>query len=141
MILGGDFNIDTLVPSKDLSRFQDLILSHDLKYIVNSPTRVTATSSKCLDNFLVCNQSNMCVEIVKPGFSDHYAQVLKLKCVKRKTKSIFVYKRYFSDENVKKFHSSLGEEDWVDTLSLSNAARPLILFLINFPFISICVFL
>ena len=71
--LFGDFNIDTTKESKDKSDYENLIAADRFKRQNSEPTRVTPTSSTCLDHLLtrfpVKNES------IKTTLSDYYTVV------------------------------------------------------------------
>ena len=51
----GDFNIDFLSYNMNLILFSDLLACYNFVSTINSPTRVTPTSSTCIDNILLNN--------------------------------------------------------------------------------------
>ena len=69
-ILCGDFNIDTIIESKDKSDYEKLLLAFDFKRQNFEPTRVTPTSATCLDHIVTSYQIN--TETIKTTISDHY---------------------------------------------------------------------
>ena len=79
IIIGGDFNINFLNHSTNLSLFKDLLLCFDLHTTANSPIRVTSFSSTCLDNFLITsNMDNFKTCVADLYLSDHYSQILSI---------------------------------------------------------------
>ena len=77
LVIGGDFNIDFLRHSTNLTLFKDLLICFNLSITVNLPTRVTSISSTCLDNFLITTHINYFkVRVVDLYLSDHFSQSL-----------------------------------------------------------------
>lgn len=73
-VMLGDFNIDVLNSENQITRrLSDTLNSFGLKWSVNSPTRVSATSGTAIDN-VITNMTNVCVTVIKTAISDHYAQ-------------------------------------------------------------------
>jgi len=62
-----------------LDNIKNLLESHNLIYIVISPTRITPNSEFLID-VIVTNKDNseLGVSVVGLGFSDHLAQVIKI---------------------------------------------------------------
>jgi len=122
IVIGGDFNLDFLGPSGNLSIFRDLLDCFNLKITIGIPTRVTATSSTCIDNFLIDNVLECRSNVVNYGLSDHYFQVLeiKTKCqLSGEPKPRSTWKRFFNDHNMARFKQFLCSEDWLDVLRLN----------------------
>ena len=69
--LFGDFNIDTLNDDNEKRKYVTLLAAYGYEIQNSSPTRVTTTSSTCLDHVI----SGFPIEIktVKVTISDHYA--------------------------------------------------------------------
>ena len=59
----------------------DLLLSFNLRWSIDSPTRVTATSATAIDN-VVANIENMSVSVHNTVISDHDAQLVTIEGVK-----------------------------------------------------------
>ena len=69
IILLGDFNIDLLKPQ---TSWLDITSSYNLVQLVNSPTRITASSKTIIDHIYTTHEQNireLCVPIF--GCSDH----------------------------------------------------------------------
>ena len=69
VILLGDFNIDLLKPQ---TSWLDITSSYNLVQLVNSPTRITASSKTIIDHIYSTHEQNIC-ELCVPifGCSDH----------------------------------------------------------------------
>ena len=98
IIIGGDFNINFLNHSTNLSLFKDLLLCFDLHTTINSPTRVTSFSSTCLDNFLITsNMDNFKTCVADLYLPDHNSQILSIQIQKNnKNENKCVYCRKHS---------------------------------------------
>lgn len=78
----GDFNVDILTDSSDRNKLLSLFNSFNLNHIFNEPTRVTGTSSTCLDN--VFSNRNITQFRLLPGVrSDHLGQVVSIKIINK----------------------------------------------------------
>ena len=69
-LFAGDFNIDTIANSKDKYDYETLLLAFDFKCQNFEPTRVTATSSTCLDHVITSYQVK--TETIQTTMSDHF---------------------------------------------------------------------
>lgn len=70
-LLVGDFNID-LLDDSDGGEFADIMYQNNYFPLINIPTRVTDTSSKCIDN-IWCNCFNVVSSgVFVTGITDHY---------------------------------------------------------------------
>nr|CAI5826213.1 unnamed protein product [Callosobruchus analis] len=119
IIIGGDFNVDF---EKRLSKcvlLEDIIGSYGLKSIIRTPTRVTAMSSSCIDNFIISDDIGLYHTAVEDfNLSDHYSQKLELLTtspVKRSKTAIF--RRYFDEQNLNRFVDYISRESWCDVFS------------------------
>ncbi|KAI5641205.1 endonuclease-reverse transcriptase domain-containing protein [Phthorimaea operculella] len=72
IIIGGDFNINVLVNSKLTRTVLNLMRSNNFTQHIAEPTRITSTSSKCIDllftNFI---NSQLVTTVNEYGLSDH----------------------------------------------------------------------
>lgn len=74
ILVCGDFNVNILENDNMIScKFLNLFNSFNLKNVFCTPTRVTSTTSSCLDN-IFCNCDILNQNIVKNIQSDHYGQ-------------------------------------------------------------------
>lgn len=115
LILCGDININVLERSKHVIDFSNILKTHNVKYLVDFPTRVTDTSQSGIDNFMTnMNRANVKISGVITEISDHDGQILEILNVKNKTKER-VYKkmsRNYSDTNIQQFLKQISKEDW-----------------------------
>ena len=76
-VLCGDLNIDTVQQNQLTKDFLNCITSNSFKLANFEPTRVTESSSTCLDHFIYQNLKSIKVETLEhENFSDHYPVLL-----------------------------------------------------------------
>ena len=83
----GDLNLNFMVDNKRTQEVKNLLQSYNLTNIVKLPTRITPTSKSLIDVMIINKQhSKSEISVVEMGFSDHLAQVIKIKTgnIKRK---------------------------------------------------------
>lgn len=118
-ILAGDFNVDLLKNSKESKELKSILIRHGMNAMVDFPTRVTAMSESCLDNFLTnINKNELKISGIITSLSDHDGQILDFlkyqsKICKQFTKTV----RNFSQDNMNLFKSLLDKEDWLPVFS------------------------
>lgn len=112
-IIMGDFNINVLDSTSILTQsFTDLLNSFDLKWSVNSPTRVTSNTSTAIDN-IITNISNCSVSVLETAISDHHAQELIVDdCLALLEPTGIKIKRSLKSENVRSLRFCLRHEEW-----------------------------
>ena len=90
-IICGDFNID--VDNKNLMvyRYLNNIAANGFEFLCDNPTRVTETSSSCLDHFLFQNIKRE-EQVQHQNFSDHYPVEFKFKIYKTTTNNEKLYR-------------------------------------------------
>lgn len=121
IILGGDFNTDYLpktnLKEKRKRQLSNLMLSFNFKQIVEEPTRVTATTSSCLD-IVFSNLKNQTLgtSVQQYGFSDHKSVLLSLQVNSPGLKYLTVDKRIFSEKNTLNFKNALQQINWRDVI-------------------------
>lgn len=115
--IGGDFNIDILTQDNRKQDFINILLSHNMYYTINIPTRVTESSETAIDNFITnIDRKNVNVECIVTALSDHDGQIITLNNLIKLNKSHSIqlteFKRIFSKANIQQFLYDLGQEDW-----------------------------
>lgn len=101
LILCGDFNINLLDSSSLTSRFLNLLQSFDLSNLFIQPTRITSTSSTCIDN-IFCNCNILEKSIICKLRSDHTGQQASFPS-KEKSKDKNVTYRPVTSERIAQF--------------------------------------
>ena len=115
VIVAGDFNIDMSATKniKTRSLLLNLLNSYNMRVTIDVPTRVTKTSSTCLDNFFVSNMIECDTNVLDVNISDHYAQLLCIKDKVIENSQSYEYRRIYSTENYQLFYSLLSQETWL----------------------------
>ena len=104
-IISGDFNIDILSPSPDASRLLDTAVNCGFSQKIRDPTRITPTSSTCIDlsftnsDDAICGVQNICV-------ADHLLTHTVLGKQRVKTAQ-----RYFTSRNLKRINEQRWKHD------------------------------
>ncbi|KAG5871482.1 hypothetical protein JTB14_036079 [Gonioctena quinquepunctata] len=115
IILGGDFNVDILNETNNNTKtLWTFFEKYNLFQKCNEPTRITATSSTCID-LLVSTDSDVIknVPVSKmDGISEHCLVKCEIKCEKEKFQPKFVSFRDFSHFNYNNFLRDLDSIDW-----------------------------
>lgn len=123
LVIAGDFNLNFAVPSFNLSLFNDLLCTFNLLATIKESTRITGTSSTCIDNFLVSAPLLHSSLVVDLGLSDHYAQVLVVDVdnilFSPKSETQYAVRRNFCRNNINRFAEFIKTEDWADVYSQS----------------------
>lgn len=118
LVVSGDFNVDFLDSSSgNLKQLTSLFDSFNIKMHVDSPTRITSTSSSALDYF--CSNLNSITDcrVVNAGLSDHEAVVATLTL---ETKIFRMnkcrYGRLFTRRNYTRFKTMCNNCNWSNIL-------------------------
>lgn len=98
-----------LEDNNDKAYFTSILDSFNLHQTIFEYTRITPNSQSCIDNiFTNCQDHHACV--INTVISDHTAQKISFNINERKMK--FVYKRFFSKDNITAFVTRLREQVW-----------------------------
>ena len=115
-VILGDFNSDCINDEYyEHYQLRDIIQRNNLTQLINEPTRITATTARCIDLILISNHEIVSESSVLPPLcSDHHLTRVKLK-IKKKIKSkvtrtIFNYSKL----NKEMFVEKLAEIDFID---------------------------
>lgn len=119
IILAGDININVLSNSKEHKLFENMLISNNMVYLVDFPTRINNNSTKtAIDNFIIKKSDIAQVNIigVVTLLSDHDGQVLELKNPTCPNFNNYVIKeqRLFSKDNLSMFSKLLEKESWLE---------------------------
>ena len=69
----GDFNIDIREQNKLAAEFQSAITSNNYSLLSEIPTRITESSSSCIDHFFINDFLNLSIKLIdNETFSDHF---------------------------------------------------------------------
>ncbi|KAI5640908.1 endonuclease-reverse transcriptase domain-containing protein [Phthorimaea operculella] len=130
VLIGGDFNIKNSKRSCHYNRLCNTLLEFNLHQTIHKPTRITKSTSNCIDLFFT-NQKpdSFHVTVEEHGMSDHCAPCYTLihnhnkNDKQKKSKSIFTYKRIFNHKNLEYFKTQLQKIDWNTCLSTENSVN------------------
>lgn len=114
IVVLGDINLDLQSNTEHACDIRNILVMYGLQYCITAPTRVTATTSSCLDN-VICNLSSHCftVGVNDPLISDHCAVYIHFNTLcDNVSPQGCVTKRDYSKHNVDKFVASIGSLDW-----------------------------
>lgn len=114
IVVLGDFNIDTLGRSENAQNFFDLIGSFGIEAKIREPTRITTTSSTCLDNILT-NFENCESSVFEAHLSDHCGQKLRIRQLLDVPEEVFRV-RQINETNLNSFNIVLSDQNWDDVL-------------------------
>lgn len=117
-IITGDLNFDILTSNHDSDTYMDLIQQYNLQPLINIPTRVTDSSSTCIDHILsninFCNIS--CGAIIKDT-SDHFP-IFAIFHAETSTdqNENFIYKRSYKNLDKNNLKQTFDEQNWYSKL-------------------------
>lgn len=95
IIITGDFNIDKIQNSNNYQILINKMLEYNLHQRVDNPTRVTFTSSSCIDH-IYTNMKNINVTVKDLGLSDHHGLISKFEIIGKNKYNTRFYKRIFN---------------------------------------------
>lgn len=123
VIVGGDFNINVLEKTKESRDLLNFMKIYNLKQLIKQPTRVTNTSSTCID-LIFTNYTESQSGVNDYGFSDHKSTNIKIAEDQFPyfiQKPQIMYKRVFSNKNMMSFQIKLKEINWNKSLDIANS--------------------
>ena len=91
VVFVGDFNLDVLKLGGDLNKVSDLCINLQLYQMVKSPTRITPSSSTCIDLlFSSIPEAHVVTDVIPLFISDNYMvfTVLNFKVIKQPPKIV-----------------------------------------------------
>lgn len=111
VVICGDFNIDILKPSKNVSTLQQILLTYNFNILIDEPTRISNNTATCIDNFFI-NFEHRRVGVFNSPLSDHTYQILSIASLKGPKNEMQYLSRDFSPENIGEFCALLQGQDW-----------------------------
>jgi hypothetical protein len=109
----GDMNVNFMVESRAKQAVIDMFNSFNMERKVWVPTRITSTTSTCIDNvFSNLHGNGMTVEVKDPGLSDHYFQMISYKQKDLPKEEIWITKRCFKQWRIEDFITAIASCDW-----------------------------
>ncbi|MDR2880066.1 MAG: endonuclease/exonuclease/phosphatase family protein [Fusobacteriales bacterium] len=121
LIICGDWNLNFMVDNNKIQEVKILLKSYNLTNLVNLPTRITPTSKSIIDVVIINKQIVKSeILVVEMGFSDHLAQVLKIKTENNKRRNVSIMRRQLTKENINEFSRLLAKESRNEVLKHSD---------------------
>nr|CAH7732177.1 unnamed protein product [Callosobruchus chinensis]CAH7762423.1 unnamed protein product [Callosobruchus chinensis] len=112
LIIVGDFNIDIRSNTDNASRLRNILSIFGLSHHIDRPTRVTHSSSSCIDNILTnIAADTLEVGLYEPHLSDHYALYMFVKDYRTET-SGSKQCRLINKKRKAMFCNKIPEIDW-----------------------------
>lgn len=132
IILVGDFNVNFNAKSSFLTDLSILLNSFDLNITITSPTRISATSSSCIDNIITnLDEYNIITDVLEPCLSDHLGQYIIVKGHEMNKPRDLIQKRILSNKNINKLRNILLGVNWSIFECPSYDVNFLSIFLVN----------
>lgn len=111
VILCGDFNVNFMINSIKRENVLDILNCHNIDITIRQPTRITSSSSTCIDNICTSINSNKYTShIINPQISDHLAQLIEINNVSLDL-NIRRYSRDVTTINIQYFKYLLSKEN------------------------------
>ncbi len=122
-LLIGDININVLdLANPSTQRLRDTLSSFNLKWSVNSPTRITNISQTAIDN-VITNIPNTSVSLLNSAISDHFAlEAVIHSCKSENIEPQVKISRTLKAQNINLLNHFLKNESWnfLDKYNCSN---------------------
>lgn len=145
-IICGDFNLNTLNPHGSTLDFIDCVNSNGFILTIDEPTRITNTSSTCIDNIMInFDAASITPECFNVGFSDHDAQMISITnqslLPTSSLRETTEFCRMYKNSQINCFMSQLSSIPWDDVFADNDVnqnfhnfqTRVSQLYLLNFP--------
>lgn len=120
IIVVGDYNIQFIEKIDTVSKqFFDIINSFNLKILVDTPTRITETTSSCIDNVLTdCNEWK--AEVVITSISDHDGIIVELKQSGELKLNNHIKRRKLTKQSINNLKTNLSRQKWEEVFHASS---------------------
>jgi hypothetical protein len=114
MLVCGDFNVNFNMRGTDTMSLLDLFSAYDLKKHIDGPTRISRTSSTCIDNIFsnITIEHQPVSEVMDLGLSDHHFQILTIKINRLHATDRVIKKRIINESNVDRFAKDMSRVRW-----------------------------
>lgn len=113
IVIGGDFNVNILGNDQQTSRLLNQMLEFNFRNHINQATRVTRSTSTCLDLIFTNFSENLfTTQVYDYGFSDHKSTIIKITKHLSIRKTWTLKKRHFNKQNILLFQNELKKIDW-----------------------------
>lgn len=121
-IFCGDINIDALSVSKRTTTYLSLLKSFNYNFHIEQPTRITGSSTTCIDHVFTKLQITNSIDLKLRDFHflDHKSISFNLFGSTNKNQNCAAYKRFYTSQNIKDFLECLDRINWNAYLSDSH---------------------
>ena len=128
IIIVGDLNIDFLSNNANM-HLKAVLNSYGLEAVINVPTRIGHNSKTAVDQIIlnrrICNYT---FSVVPMGFSDHFAQIMKIglkltgksENIRTQASDQFMTVRSCQEENIQHLNFLLSKETWEQVFRQNN---------------------
>ena len=119
----GDFNCNIANRQNNCTKkFLELSEKHDLKILINIPTRITSTTLTTIDNIMTSDLRPSIQYVIPAPISDHcmILKTIDLNSNERHHKSSY---RSYRPEKIEAFKSKLKETNWDNVLKENNPSE------------------
>ena len=110
-VICGDFNLDFLSSSHNCHVYKDILLSNNMRQIIDKPTRESLFSSSLIDHIIIGHHTtNASSQVHNFSNSDHHLLTMSYKVTRhkiRKSENSKVEFRSFKHFNINSFISTL----------------------------------
>ena len=112
VILMGDINVDSLIPSAKRTKLTEFFKTYNMERLDLPPTRITPHSQTSID--LVCTNYNhsALVDVVNTAISDDTGRICVVEAQARRGDTNFVERRKFKEENLNALKGQLAQQSW-----------------------------
>jgi exonuclease III len=126
IVMCGDINIDYLSHNAKKDRLNEILITYNLKSVVNFPTRIYKNSVTTIDNIFIdtTKLSSYSISPVLNGLSDHDAQLLTIHSLNLDlpTKQ-YAWIRKMDDGRIQEFLTKLSLENWEPVFSTNDVNK------------------
>lgn len=122
IVVGGDFNINILKRNNKCLKLLNLMSEYNFKQHINKPTRITKTTSRCLDHIYTNFDDKFIIQtsVEELGFCDHASTSINLKIpqqnINNKTCWYTKKRLYNNKKNISNFRQKLSSIEWKNVL-------------------------
>ena len=122
--LMGDYNINLLNSGTHTltNQFVDMMFTNSFVPLINQPTRITKNTATLIDNIFTNDiKDSACTKgIFYTDITDHFPVFYIDSNFQNNVETEYIYKRFFSDDNVKTFRDILSDSNLDNILTLSD---------------------
>jgi len=122
-LICGDFNINTLGKSNKVNHYISLIKSSNFSIYASKPTRITSSSSTCIDHIIYqlkpTDEINCTVSDLQ--VADHKCITIEVSYIAKKHRTRKILRRVHSEKNIQKFKNCVHTTNWTNLITDSNS--------------------